>query len=192
MAAGLDYLQAYPYGCTEQRISLARAELALRKFRDTLDARRQARPARPRRADTIAFVGKATDESRAWYRSGRARKGYVSLTAWSVQFLVEARDAGYSDRRRAADRADRCPAAGPAFGLHQFISGIEYAERVWALTALAQAGKADDAYAAELARKTQWLNLEALAQVTQALGRSSVDRRRDPLRSHDPDLGRPS
>src|SRR5262249_45375176 len=54
-----------------------------------------------------------------------------------------------------------------------FISGIEYAERVWALTALAEAGKADDAYAAELAHKTQWLDLEALAQVTEVLSHSS-------------------
>ncbi|MEO8277033.1 MAG: alpha-2-macroglobulin family protein, partial [Thermoanaerobaculia bacterium] len=36
LAAGLDYLLAYPYGCTEQRLSTARAQLALRRFRDVL------------------------------------------------------------------------------------------------------------------------------------------------------------
>jgi uncharacterized protein YfaS (alpha-2-macroglobulin family) len=89
-----------------------------------------------------------------------------------VQFLVEARDAGFAiddalltkqiDALRQSLRSDST----------NLISGIEYSERIWALTALAQAGKADDAYAAELARKTQWLDLEALAQVTEALGRS--------------------
>src|SRR6202043_248043 len=36
MAAGLDFLLAYPYGCTEQRLSRARAELALTRLRDLL------------------------------------------------------------------------------------------------------------------------------------------------------------
>jgi uncharacterized protein YfaS (alpha-2-macroglobulin family) len=171
MAAGLDYLQAYPYGCTEQRISLARAELALHKFRDTLMLGGKLDRLDRDVADTIAFVAKATNESGLvsfWPGS----RGYVFVTAWSVQFLVEARDAGYrideelltkqTDALRQALRSDYT----------QFVSGVEYAERVWALTALAEAGKADNAYAAELARKTQWLNLEALAQVTEALGRS--------------------
>ena len=117
MAAGLNYLQAYPYGCTEQRISLARAELALHKFRDTLMLGGKLDRLDQDVADTIAFVSKATNESGLvsfWPGS----KGYVSLTAWSVQFLVEAREAGYQNRRRAADQADRCPAAGLAFGLH--------------------------------------------------------------------------
>ncbi|HUE30641.1 MAG TPA: MG2 domain-containing protein, partial [Verrucomicrobiae bacterium] len=36
MAAGLDFFNAYPYGCTEQRLSRAAAFLALRKFRGVL------------------------------------------------------------------------------------------------------------------------------------------------------------
>ena len=33
MAAGLDFFRSYPYGCTEQQMSRARAYLAFRKFR---------------------------------------------------------------------------------------------------------------------------------------------------------------
>lgn len=55
-----------------------------------------------------------------------------------------------------------------------FIDGEEYAERVWALTALAAAGKLDAGYAAELARKSDYLNLESLAQVIVALSRSEA------------------
>src|SRR5262249_51014602 len=36
MAAGLDFFNGYPYGCTEQRLSQARAELALKRFRALL------------------------------------------------------------------------------------------------------------------------------------------------------------
>jgi hypothetical protein len=45
-------------------------------------------------------------------------------------------------------------------------------ERAWALAALAQAGQFDEAYAAELARRAQFLNLEAKAQVVQAFARA--------------------
>ena len=36
MAAGLDFLLRYPYGCTEQQLSRARAYVALKKFRKLL------------------------------------------------------------------------------------------------------------------------------------------------------------
>jgi uncharacterized protein YfaS (alpha-2-macroglobulin family) len=173
MAAGLDYLQAYPYGCTEQRISLARAELALHKFRDTLmlDGRldRLDRDVR----DTLAYVAKATGEDGLvsfWPGSTR----YVFLTAWSVQFQVEARDAGYAIDDALLARQTEALRQSLRSDSSNLISGLEYSERIWSLTALAEAGKADDAYAAELARKTEWLNLEALAQVTEALGRSTA------------------
>jgi uncharacterized protein YfaS (alpha-2-macroglobulin family) len=172
MAAGLDYLQSYPYGCTEQRISLARAELALHKFRDTLMLGGKLDRLDRDVKDTLAYIDKATTEAGLvsfWPGS----KPYVFLTAWSVQFLVEARDAGYAiDEDLLAKQVDALEQSLRSDSTN-LISGIEYSERVWALTALAEAGQADDAYAAELARKTQWLNLEALAQVTEAIGHSS-------------------
>jgi hypothetical protein len=87
--------------------------------------------------------------------------------------MVEARDAGFAIDDALFGRQTEALRASLRSDSSNLISGLEYSERVWALTALAQAGKADDAYAAELARKTQWLNLEALAQVTEALGHSS-------------------
>ena len=47
----------------------------------------------------------------------------------------------------------------------QFIDGESFAERVWALLSLTRAGKYNSAYAAELARKAQYLNLESIAAV---------------------------
>ena len=44
----------------------------------------------------------------------------------------------------------------------RFIDGESYAERTWALSALSAAGRANEAYAAELARRAQFLNLEAM------------------------------
>ncbi|WP_395017427.1 alpha-2-macroglobulin [Dongia sp.] len=172
MAAGLDYLQAYPYGCTEQRISLARAELALHKFRDTLMLGGKLDRLDQDVRDTLAYVEKATAES-GMVSFWPGSKPYVFLTAWSVQFMVEARDAGFAINDALLEKQLTVLRQSLRSDNGNLISGLEYSERVWALTALAQAGKADDAYAAELARKTEWMNLEALAQVTEALGRSS-------------------
>ena len=172
MAAALDYLQAYPYGCTEQLISLARAELALRRFRDTLMLGGKLDRLDRDVADTLAAIAKATGDS-GLVAFWPGAKGYVFLTAWSVQFQVEARDAGYKiDDNLLGRHVDALRQALRSDYAH-FVSGLDDAERVWSLTALAEAGKADDAYAAELARRSQWLDLEALAQVTEALGRSS-------------------
>lgn len=173
MAAALDSLQADPYGGTEQRISLARAELAMRRFRDVLMLGGKLDRLDRDVAETLALLAKATDES-GLVSFWPGARSYVFLTAWSVQFLVEARDAGY--------RVDDDLLARQVAALRQalrsdytkLVSDLAYAERLWALTALVQAGKADDAYAAELARRSQWLDLEALAQVTVALSQSAA------------------
>ena len=49
--------------------------------------------------------------------------------------------------------------------------GESYAERTWALSALSAAGRANEAYASELARPTDYLNQESLSQVLAALHR---------------------
>jgi alpha-2-macroglobulin len=55
----------------------------------------------------------------------------------------------------------------------RFVDGEFYTERAWALAALAEAGELDQAYAAELARRAQFLNLESMAQVLKTFARSS-------------------
>jgi hypothetical protein len=52
------------------------------------------------------------------------------------------------------------------------VGGEAYLERTWALSALAHAGKFDAAYAAELARKPEFLRLEGKAEVLFAFSRS--------------------
>ncbi|WP_052711745.1 hypothetical protein [Elstera litoralis] len=82
-----------PWGCSEQRISLARVELALKPIAQTLGEtallERLSRDVR----QTIDAIDRSTDERGLvgfWPNS----RGYVPLTAWALQFLVEAREAG--------------------------------------------------------------------------------------------------
>lgn len=167
MAAGLDYLNDYPYGCTEQRLSQARAELALRRFRDLL--KQEGNDERIRRAvdDTLQWIPQSVDEQGlVGYWPGS--RGYVSLTAWVVQFLVEAKAAGFRVDDALLDRLTRSLQQSLRSDYGRFIDGEAYTERAWALAALSAAGKGDPAYAAELSRRAQFLDLEGVAQVLQS------------------------
>ncbi len=170
MAAGLDFLTEYPYGCTEQRLSRARAEIALRKFRDLLH--QQGNDERIRRSveDTLQWIPQTVDEKGlvAYWPGSR---GYVSLTAWVVQFLVEAKTAGFRVDDALLDRLTRSLQQSLRSDYGRFIDGEAWAERAWALSALAAAGKGDPAYNAELARRAQYLDVEGAAQVLQAFAK---------------------
>ena len=170
MAAGLDFLLAYPYGCTEQQTSRARAYLALRKFRDLLQQGGGEKTMERAVKDALAFVPTVVDRDGLvayWPGSG----GSVSLTAWVVQFLVEAKEAGYAVDDKLLAQLIRTLEQALRSDYGRFIDGESWAERAWALGALAQAGRANPAYAAELARRAQYLDLEGVAEVLQAFAR---------------------
>lgn len=171
MAAGLSYLMAYPHGCTEQRISRARVQLASKKLDALLQ--QQSDPGERERVvrQTLEWIEQAVnDNGLAGYWPGST--GYVSLTAWSVEFMAEARNAGFNVNGALLDRMTRALKQSLRSDYQHFITGASYAERTWALAALAAAGQVDEAYAAELARKTDYLNLESTAQVTRVLASS--------------------
>lgn len=164
MAAGLDFLTRYPYGCTEQQISRARAYLGLRKFMTLLrqdgsdkDTSRAVNEALSQIYTTIDRNGLVA----FWPGS----QGYVSLTAWAVQFMTEAKEAGFTVDEKVRNELMNSLERSLRSDYGNFIDGESYAERVWALLALAQAGRYNSAYAAELARKAQFLNLDGVASV---------------------------
>jgi uncharacterized protein YfaS (alpha-2-macroglobulin family) len=171
MASGLDFFDEYPYGCTEQKLSAARALAAARKLR--------------------ALLGRTGDEERAIRAFGAAQMaiadaidpnglvafwpgspGYVALTAWSVEFLVEAKEAGFASDGKLLDRLLASLEKALRSDYAHFVGGESFLERTWALSALAHAGRFDAAYAAELARKPTFLRLEGKAEVLLAFARS--------------------
>lgn len=171
LSAGLDYLINYPHGCTEQRISLARAKVAAKRFRDLLyldDSEEELTRAVNQTMEWIAQVVDGHGLVAYWPGS----TGSVSLTAWCVQYMVEAEQAGF--RLNGDVYANLIGALKKALrsDYGYYIEGADYAERCWALTALADAGEIDRNYAAELARKSDYLDLESQAQVMRALLRS--------------------
>ena len=176
MAAGLSFLMEYPYGCTEQRVSLARAQLAMKRFREVLrmhggdeDSKRAVQSA----IDTIKSAVDANGLVAYW----PGASGYVSLTAWVLEFLAEARDAGFTVDDKLMGGLTQTLQQALRSDYSHFIDGESRSERAAALRALARIGRADSAYAAELARKAEFLNLESTAEVLQAfeLGAAGTD-----------------
>jgi uncharacterized protein YfaS (alpha-2-macroglobulin family) len=172
MAAGLSFLMSYPYGCTEQRLSRARAFLAMKAFNVQLQKNGQ-------QDGQNKELKRVVDEVLAWlpgvvdsnglvsYWPGST--GYVSLTAWVTEFLVEARNAGFNVDAALLGRMTAALHSALSSDYRHFITGESYTERVMALRALAAAGKLDSAYLAELARRSEYLNLESSAEILRLL-----------------------
>ncbi|MES2638037.1 MAG: alpha-2-macroglobulin family protein [Myxococcota bacterium] len=169
MVGALDFFEAYPYGTTEARISRARAYLALGVLRGGIgltdaDARTDRAV-----ADTLAWLPGVVD-GRGRVAQWPGTDGTVSLTAWAMQFLVEAKAAGRAvddallrtlgDALAQALRSDYGGSGGGGF-----VDGEAYVERAMALEALAASGRFDAAYFAELARTATFLDAEGVASV---------------------------
>ena len=168
MAAGLDFLLQYPYGCTEQQLSRARTYLALKRFRQVLRQSASDKQVDDAVKELLQWLPSSVDANGlvAYWPGSR---GYVSLTAWTVQFLLDARQAGYAIDDKLLARLIRSLDQALRSDYSNFIEGEDFAERTWALVALAQAGQFNASYAAELSRKAQYLNLEGVALVLQSL-----------------------
>jgi uncharacterized protein YfaS (alpha-2-macroglobulin family) len=171
MASGLSFLMSYPYGCTEQRVSRAWAFLAMKEFNDRLYRDGQDKELKRVVNDVLTWLPGVVDTNGlVSYWPGS--RGYVSLTAWVTEFLVEAKRAGFNVNQTTLDKLVATLQKSLRSDYQFFITGEAYTERVMALRALAAAGQLDTAYLAELARRTEYLNLESSAEVLRLLNAS--------------------
>ena len=168
MASGLNLLLEYPYGCTEQRLSLVRSWLAMKSLNDDFalgyDEEKMDEVVR----DFIDYIPSILNEKnmcRYWPGSD----GYISLTAWVFQLLTDASRQGYYVDQQLYENLAVTLDKSLRSDFRGFINGGEFAEQCWALIALADAGRMRPAFASELARKTQFLKLENAAQVVRVL-----------------------
>lgn len=168
MAAGLSFLMSYPHGCTEQRVSKARAFLASKEFNARLYRDGQDKELKRVVNEVLVWLPGVVDRNGlVAYWPGST--GYVSMTAWVTEFLVEARNAGFAIDPAMLERLIGTLQKSLRSDYTHFITGESYTERVMALRALAAAGRLEASYVAELARRTEYLNLESSAQVWRLL-----------------------
>ncbi len=175
MSAGLSYLLEYPHGCTEQRLSKARAQLASEKFSGLLGRSVDETVRQKVIKDTLVWLEQSKNSNGLIsYWPGSA--GYVSLTAWSLMFITEAQSAGFNVNEAFRDELITSLKAALRSNYQYYITEQSYADKSWALAALAHAGHIEESYVAELARKADYLDTESLAQVIVALGKSQKSR----------------
>ena len=177
LIAGLDALIEYPYGCTEQRISLAFAGVALKNFTPIMSAVGLDKRIGEGVKNTAIANDQAIDADGLvafWPRA----KGNVSLTAWAYSFLVAAKRAGEPVDDKLTDRLANVLKLALRSDYPRLMSGLELSERVEALTALADGGKLDEAYVAELARRVDFMAPVSVAEMASAATHApNVDRR---------------
>ena len=173
LAEGLDALVRYPFGCSEQRISVARADIAALGLGAALGGGLNAGQVSTVVQGTQAWLGQVFDDNGliAYWPGDR---GYVSLTAWALQFVTEAKAAGMPADQGLRDRLVQSLRQSLRSDFRFFVEGESWSDRVWALAALTAAGAGDPAYAAELARKAPSLPLESRAQVAWVLAQSAA------------------
>ena len=164
----IDYLFAYPFGCTEQRIALASSELALLPFAPIAGAEGLQQRIGTDVAAALQAIAQAVDENGLvgyWPHT----RGLVTLTAWSYELMVRAEAAHLPVDTNLRDRLATVLNQSLRSDYPHLLTNAALVERAAALYALAVAGKLDAAYASELARTAGALNTSGLAMVVSAI-----------------------
>lgn len=177
VVAGLDYLARYPYACTEQRIALASATLALKSFQPILAAASLDQRLAADVRNTLQAISQSIDGDGLVAFWPKAR-GNVSLTAWAYRFAIAAEKAGEPVTKALLERLANVLKLSLRSDYARLLTGEELRERVEALTALAEGDKLDTAYLAELSRRAQAMPNATLAQVTSAVAHLPGEDRR--------------
>ena len=167
MLAGLDYLAAYPYGCTEQRISQLMPELALKDLLDEIGRGDRAEASDLQMREIFTFLG-SVQHANGLYSGWPGSKGYVSLTAYVVEFLLMAKAQGYEFDEKLLERGLDALRASLRSDYSNFIDGSVYIERAEALHALAIAGDFQDAYAHDMLARALTMDLYSEAKILYA------------------------
>ncbi|HET6235586.1 MAG TPA: alpha-2-macroglobulin family protein [Acetobacteraceae bacterium] len=164
----LDYLLTYPFGCTEQRIALASAELALLPFAPIAGAERLQQRVGVDAAAALRAIAQAVDENGLvgfWPHT----RGLVTLTAWSYELMIRVQAAHLPVDAALRDRLAVVLNQSLRSDFPHLLTDSALLERATALYALAAGGKLDAAYASELARTAGALNTSGLAMVVSAI-----------------------
>ncbi len=155
---------------TEQRMALARGELALLPFTPLLDAAGLRGRLAADIGDAMAAIRQATDDDGlvAFFPHGQ---GSVWLTAGAYGVMVAAGRAGLAVDRPAIERMAKVLAASLRSDYPHLMSREALFERASALLALADGGRIAGDDAAELARRAPELRTGAAADVATVLAR---------------------
>ncbi|MGK0289399.1 MAG: hypothetical protein ACI86H_000843 [bacterium] len=147
--AGLDYLAHYQHACTEQRISSLLPELVLNEPLKKLGRKTRIKWLKHKVDLTLKYLEKVQKPS-GLFSYWPTSEGYVSLTAWVVEFLIEAKRQNFAVKTGMYSKAIRALRSALRSNSSYLLSGYKFYERTEALHALAKAGHLERGYAQEL------------------------------------------
>ena len=167
MLAALDYLARYEHGCTEQRVSRLMPQLALKEVMDNIGRPVQTEILKREMAEMFTFL-EACLTPDGLYSFWPGSKGYVSITAYVVEFLLLAKQDKYPYKPLLLERGIAALKESLRSDYRYFIDGYSFVERAAALTALAKAKYFDDAYAHDLMTRSLSMDLYSEANILYA------------------------
>ena len=177
LIAGATSLARPAVGGVEQRMALARGEVALLPFTPILDAAGLKDRVAADVANALASIRLNTDDDGlvAFFpHTG----GHVWLTATAYRLTMAAGRAGLPVDKAAAERMAKILQAALRSDYPHLLTGYELFERVTALLALADGGAVSADDATELARRAPELRTGPVGEVVQVLARLPPDKRR--------------
>jgi uncharacterized protein YfaS (alpha-2-macroglobulin family) len=149
MLAAVNFLARYEHGCTEQRISKLLPQLALADVMKQIGREINTHMMKNMMEETFTFLESCLKPN-GLYSFWPGSQGYVSLTAYVVEFLLEAKNQGYTFKPQLLERGIAALKESLRTDYRYFISGYSFVERAEALTTLGKAGYFDEAYAHDL------------------------------------------
>ncbi len=161
---GLGYLSGYPHGCLEQRISRLYPAVLLRDLLATLELPKGYAAGDLSLPDLLAFMAACQSED-GLFAFWPGSTGYVGLTAYAVQFLLDCREAGTAVEPRLLEAALTALTRALRSDDPHLLSGFSGYERVEALAALEAAGRFDEGYANDLLAGAEGLTLYSQARL---------------------------
>jgi uncharacterized protein YfaS (alpha-2-macroglobulin family) len=170
LIAGANFLIRPIVGATEQRLALARGELALMPFTPLMDAAGLRNRVAGDVGAAVASVKLSTDDDGLVAFFPHVR-GSVWLTATAFRMMIQAERLGLPVDKPTEDRMAKILTAALRSDYPHLMAREELFDRVAALIALADGGKISPDYAAELARQAQVLRTGAVADVATVLSR---------------------
>ncbi|MBN2354429.1 MAG: hypothetical protein JXD23_17795 [Spirochaetales bacterium] len=149
LLAAMRFLADYPHGCTEQRVSKLYPALALKETLGKLGLKDTYTVPGPVFKELLAYLESALTPQ-GLYSYWPGSDGYVSLTAYVVEFLTLAKKAGYDVPDKLLSRPLQALKDALRSDYDYFISGYSFRERVESMSSLTAAGRFDDQYAYDL------------------------------------------
>jgi alpha-2-macroglobulin len=182
----LRFQAIYPYGCTEQRIAKAHARIAMRAALGAAGLPDDMLVSNSYMSYLLNYLQSVIGED-GLYAFYPGERGTVYLTAYVVEFLVDAKTAGYAVPDALMERPMRALKEALRSDYGRLTRGYSSLERSMALCALDAAGYYDPSYGQDLLALAQEADAYTQARIWLALSGkkglsgSQVDRLRDKL-----------